>query len=303
MRKIYLFTVGIMMMILASSGVSAQESISLTETEQPGSFPIVTDNSTAVIVFDKSDAQVVETAATALAGDIKAVTGKEIGVGTTLTAGSSPIIAGTVGSSSLIDKLAAEGKIDVSGVKGKWEAYGLQTVDNPTEGVERALVLFGSTPRGTAYAIFEVSRLMGVSPYIWWADVVPPHKDRLYASAGLSVTDEPSVKYRGIFINDEDWGFQPWAAKNMDPDRNNVGPNSYAKVMELLLRLRANTLWPAMHLCSEAFWANKANLPVAKKYDIVLGSSHCEQMLRDNEWEWRRWGDGTGTYENWNYDQ
>ena len=242
MRKIYLFTVGIMMMILASSGVSAQESISLTETEQPGSFPIVTDNSTAVIVFDKSDAQVVETAATALAGDIKAVTGKEIGVGTTLTAGSSPIIAGTVGSSSLIDKLAAEGKIDVSGVKGKWEAYGLQTVDNPTEGVERALVLFGSTPRGTAYAIFEVSRLMGVSPYIWWADVVPPHKDRLYASAGLSVTDEPSVKYRGIFINDEDWGFQPWAAKNMDPDRNNVGPNSYAKVMELLLRLRANTL-------------------------------------------------------------
>lgn len=119
MRKIYLFTVGIMMMILASSGVSAQESISLTETEQPGSFPIVTDNSTAVIVFDKSDAQVVETAATALAGDIKAVTGKEIGVGTTLTAGSSPIIAGTVGSSSLIDKLAAEGKINVSGVKGK----------------------------------------------------------------------------------------------------------------------------------------------------------------------------------------
>ena len=253
MRKIYLFTVGIMMMILASSGVSAQESISLTETEQPGSFPIVTDNSTAVIVFDKSDAQVVETAATALAGDIKAVTGKEIGVGTTLTAGSSPIIAGTVGSSSLIDKLAAEGKIDVSSVKGKWEAYGLQTVDNPTEGVERALVLFGSTPRGTAYAIFEVSRLMGVSPYIWWADVVPPQNDSLIASAGLSGTDEPAVNYRGIFINDEDWGFQPWAAKNMDPARNNVGPNSYAKVMELLLRLRANTLWPAMHLCSEAF--------------------------------------------------
>lgn len=302
MRKIFSFIFIAAMTALTAGNACAQNAITVSETEQSGSFPIVGDDgTTATIVFDKNDAQVVETAATALAGDIKAVTGKEIKVGTELTAGSSPIIAGTIGSSELIDRLAAEGKIDVSDVNGKWEAYGLQTVDNPTEGVDRALVLFGSTPRGTAYAIFEVSRLMGVSPYIWWADVVPAHKDRLYASAGRSVTGEPSVKYRGIFINDEDWGFQPWAAKNMDPDRNNVGPNSYAKVMELLLRLRANTLWPAMHLCSEAFWANKANLPVAKKYGIVLGSSHCEQMLRDNEWEWRRWGDGTGTYENWNY--
>lgn len=71
--------------------------------------------------------------------------------------------------------------------------------------------------------------------------------------------------------------------------------------MELLLRLRANVLWPAMHLCSQAFWDNKDNLPIAKRYDIALGSSHCEQMLRDNEWEWRRYEDGSGTYDNWNY--
>ena len=108
------------------------------------------------------------------------------------------------------------------------------------------------------------------------------------------------MKYRGIFINDEDWGLQPWAAKGLDKQYNNIGPNAYAKVMELLLRLRANTLWPAMHLCSEAFWANKANLPVAKKYDIMLGSSHCEQMLRDNEWEWRH-APWNGNNDDWNY--
>ena len=71
--------------------------------------------------------------------------------------------------------------------------------------------------------------------------------------------------------------------------------------MELLLRLRANVLWPAMHSCSQAFWDNKDNLPIAKKYDIALGSSHCEQMLRDNEWEWRRYDNNSGTNENWNY--
>jgi len=287
---------------LSTANADAQENISITETARPGCLPIVAaSGETASIIVDNNDAQVVTTAAEALATDIAAVTGKTPTVKNTLTEGDIPIIAGTIGASAIVDKLAADGKINIESVKGKWEAYGLQTVDNPAKGIERALVLFGSTPRGTAYAIFEVSRLMGVSPYIWWADVAPEAKKELYATDGLTIVGEPSVKYRGIFINDEDWGFQPWAAKNMDPDRNNVGPNSYAKVMELLLRLRANTLWPAMHLCSEAFWANKANLPVAKKYDIVLGSSHCEQMLRDNEWEWRRYGDKTGTYENWNY--
>lgn len=302
MRKTYLLTVMLAIMATTALHAAGQEKVTITEEARQGSFPIVTaDGNTAAIVVDKNDAQVVTTAARALASDIAAVTGKTPTVKASLAEGDVPIIAGTVGASAIVDELAAKGKIDISSVQGKWEAYGLQTVDNPAEGIERALVLFGSTPRGTAYAIFEVSRLMGVSPYIWWADVAPASRPELHATAGLTVVGEPSVKYRGIFINDEDWGFHPWAAKNMDPGRNNVGPNSYAKVMELLLRLRANTLWPAMHLCSEAFWANKANLPVAKKYDIVLGSSHCEQMLRDNEWEWRRNGDKTGTYENWNY--
>ena len=265
-------------------------------------FPIVAlDGSVATFIVDADDAEVVSTAAQAVSDDIKLITGKSLQVATTMEGTSTPIIAGTLGQSKLIDALASAGKIASSEVDGKWEAYGLEVVENPVEGVDRALVAYGANPRGTAYALFELSRLMGVSPYVWWADVLPEERDALYVTPGSITVGEPSVKFRGIFINDEDWGLTPWAAKNIDAKYKNIGPNTYAKVMELLLRLRANVLWPAMHSCSQAFWDNKDNLPVAKKYDIALGSSHCEQMLRNNEWEWRRYDNNSGTNENWNY--
>lgn len=290
-------------LVVIVMAMTASAQIQLSAENSNGALPIVTANEVAVIVTDEADAQVVATAADCVAQDFNAVTGKALTTShlTTLLSHSSPlIIAGTVGQSPLVDGLIAKGKVDASQVSGKWEAYSLQMVEQPEQGITRALVIIGGTPRGTAYGLFELSRLAGVSPWIWWADVVPEKKETLYASGTQLTVGEPSVKYRGIFINDEDWGLQPWAAKGIDRQYNNIGPNTYARVMELLLRLRANTLWPAMHLCSEAFWANKDNLPVAKKYDIMLGSSHCEQMLRDNEWEWRH-APWNGTNEDWNY--
>lgn len=278
------------------------EPVKILSSPQPDAFPIVAiDGTTATFVIDPEDAEVVSTAAQAVSDDIKLITGKKPPLADKLSGTSLPIIAGTLGHSELIDALASAGKIASDNVAGKWEAYGLEVVDNPADGVGRALVVYGATPRGTAYALFEISRLMGVSPYVWWADVQPEQHDALYATRGTTIVGEPSVKFRGIFINDEDWGLTPWASKNIDAQYNNIGPNTYAKVMELLLRLRANLLWPAMHPCSQAFWDNKDNLPIAKKYDIALGSSHCEQMLRDNEWEWRRYDNNSGTNENWNY--
>lgn len=285
----------------AADTVWASE-LTVTGTAQAGAFALVDgDGAAATVVYDAADGQVVGTAAEMLSGDVKLITGKELTLATELSGVKMPVIAGTVGQSRWIDGLAEAGKINVADVEGKWEAYALEIVDNPMESVDRALVAYGGTPRGTAYALLEISRRAGVSPYVWWADVLPEEQSALYASGDRVAVGEPSVRFRGIFINDEDWGLQPWAAKNLDKKYNNVGPNTYAKVMDLLLRLRANVLWPAMHLCSQAFWDNKDNLPVAKKYDIALGSSHCEQMLRDNEWEWRRFEDGSGTYDNWNY--
>jgi len=297
MRKFFL-TLSAACLLTVSAG-RAQE-VSISQTSSDGALTLAAKDRTAPIIVSDGDAEVVATVAQCLSDDVKAVTGLTLEVRNTWTAGDQPVIAGTLGQSALIDRLAAKGKIDAASVAGKWEVYGLQMVDKPVKGVRRALVVYGSTPRGTAYGLLELSRLMGVSPFIWWADVVPAHKDALYITGVKTISREPSVRYRGIFINDEDFALQPWASKGIDRQYNNIGPNTYARVMELLLRLRANTLWPAMHLCSEAFWANKANLPVARKYSIMLGSSHCEQMLRDNEWEWRH-APWNGNNENWNY--
>lgn len=279
----------------------ADTRITMGEKPQRGAFPLCTsEGSTAPIVFDEGDAEVVRTAAEAVASDLQAVTGRPFAATSSTAAGPTMVIAGTLGMSPLVDALAAKGKIDARAIAGKWECYGLQLVRKPMKGVGQALVVYGSNPRGTAYGLFELSRMAGVSPWRWWADVAPAQKPSLYVTGTKTLSREPSVKYRGMFINDEDWGLTPWAAKGIDKASANIGPNTYARVMELLLRLRANTLWPAMHSCSQAFWDNKANLPVARRYDIVLGSSHCEQMLRDNEWEWRR-PPYNGNNEDWNY--
>ncbi|MBO4811936.1 MAG: glycosyl hydrolase 115 family protein [Prevotella sp.] len=298
----------IMLATLIATGAIAQMEVNTMKDDQ--SFTIIDDFEKAIIVYDKADAPVVNTVAQCVANDVALITRQTLAVNAVNSLADLPsvsgesksplIIAGTIGQSILIKQLTALGKADTTGVAGRWETYALQLVELPNTNAKRALVVMGSTPRGTAYGLFELSRLMGVSPYVWWADVTPEQRRQLYLHGSRMVSKEPSVKYRGIFINDEDWGLQPWAAKGIDKQYNNIGPHTYARVMELLLRLRANTLWPAMHLCSEAFWANKENIPVAREYDIMLGSSHCEQMLRDNEWEWRHepW---SGTNEDWNY--
>ena len=245
----------------------------------------------AIVLYDSNDAEVVTTVADCLLADLKAVTGKTyIKYKAEPTTLKNPIIVGTIGQSSHIDQLIADGKIDVSDVEGKWEAFGMQVIDNPMEGVAKALVIFGSQPRATAYGMFELSRMAGVSPWIWWADVTPTRKTQLYVTPGRRVFGSPSVKFRGIFVNDEDWGLRPWGARNLDTELGNFGPKTYAVIMELLLRLRANTLWPAMHPGSRAFWYEKTNIPLITKYDIYMGSSHCEQMLCNNEYEWERFG-------------
>ena len=284
--------------ILEGTALMRAQDFVITDAAVESAFPIISPEANSTIVVERTEEEVVHAIAQAVANDLHAVTGKRVTVRNICTDGCYPILAGTLGQSEIIDQLAGEGKIDTLSVKGKWEAYGLCVVDNPMEGVEKALVAYGCQARATAYALLEISRKAGVSPWIWWADVAPAKKKELWASGSL-LMDDPSVKFRGIFINDEDFGLKPWAAKKMDSDKKNIGPKTYAQVMELLLRLRANTLWPAMHACSAAFWYYKDNLPVAKRYDIYLGSSHCEQMLRDNEWEWNRYG---GHYnDDWNW--
>lgn len=260
--------------------------IQLTATKQPGGFIIAAAGKAAPLLTDTADATVVKIAAAALSNDIKLVTGLEPVIHSQSTTALHAIIIGTLGRNKLIDALAAKGAIPAPQVKGKWETFSISIVTNPAKNIQQALVIAGSDPRGTAFGVFELSKLIGVSPWVWWADAAPQHRDAVYLSAGQHIVGPPSVKYRGIFINDEDWGLQPWAAKTFEPETGDIGPKTYAKVFELLLRLKANLVWPAMHPCTKPFYHYPRNKEVAADYAIVTGSSHAEPMMRNNVGEW-----------------
>lgn len=157
------------------------------------------------------------------------------------------------------------------------------------------IIVIGSNGRGTAYGILELSRMAGVSPWVWWGDVVPRHRSALVIDDSFKTTQSPSVEYRGIFINDEDWSLREWAHERMDTKLPNgsIGPRTYEKVFELMLRLRANTIWPGMHTGTTAFFKVKGNKEMADDFDIFIGSSHCEPLLRNNvdEWDEKKRGD------------
>lgn len=257
------------------------------EEPHPGDFPLVRDGHAAAIVFAADDFKVVGLAAHDLAADIERVTGRKPAVRTDAAGLAAPaVLVGTLGQSPLIDGLAASGRLDVQELRGAWESFVITTVADPLPGVPSALVIAGSDRRGTAFGVYELSQAIGVSPWYWWADVAPAKKAALSVAAGPRRFGPPSVQYRGIFLNDEDWGLQPWAAKTFEPEVGDIGPKTYAKVCELLLRLKANTLWPAMHACTKAFNLYPQNKLVADDYAIVMGSSHAEPMLRNNVTEW-----------------
>ncbi|QKJ32206.1 glycosyl hydrolase 115 family protein [Mucilaginibacter mali] len=260
--------------------------LKVSYTPTAGYFTLA-DSKTAVnIVTDTADNKVVQIAAQCFVDDIKNVTGKQAAVIHTISSAKPMLIAGTIGHSALIDELIKNGKLNVTQVKGKWETYSIVLVKAPFKNVPQALVIVGSDQRGTAYGLFELSKTIGIQPFYWWADVTAEHHDALYLSPATYTSEPPSVKFRGIFINDEDWGLQPWAAKTLEPETKDIGPKTYAKVFELLLRLKANLIWPAMHPSTKAFYHYPGNIKVAEDYQIVIGSSHAEPMLRNNVSEW-----------------
>ena len=222
-------------------------------------------------------------AADMLARDLASLGGKPAGIvedeaGCAATC----IVIGTV-DSPVMQRLARAGGVDLSPLRRAWERYVRAGV---TVAGRRYLLIAGSDARGAVYGVTDLSRALGVSPWEWWADVTPRRRDRIAISGRAFVSREPSVKYRGIFLNDEDWGLEPWAAKTFDPAKGNIGPKTYARVFELMWRLKANTLWPAMHSVSTPFFGDPGNAPLAKRYAIVIGSSHAEPMLRNNLREW-----------------
>jgi hypothetical protein len=262
---------------------ASSPALSIGHEDFPGAVKLVLGRAVADIYVDTADAKLVGITAGLLAADIERVTSQQPRiVHDASQLGADAVIVGSIGHSVAIDRLIAAGKLDATGVRGQWETYRLQVVAHPFPNVERALVIFGSDRRGAAYGVFTLSQQIGVSPWYWWADLPPPHQDALVIKPASFQEGPPAVKYRGIFINDEDWGLEPWAAKTFEPQQGNIGPKTYAKVFELLLRLKANYLWPAMHAVTTEFARIPANVTLADDWGIVMGASHTEAMNRNN---------------------
>lgn len=241
--------------------------VDLIETRASGDqgFPLLRSGEAACIVVPPALHEVVKIAARDFAEDVFAVTGVR------------PEIVPDVAQAG--DRARIEVVLDPA-LAGRWEAFQLSAA-------ARALMVKGSDRRALAYGLYELSRRIGVSPWVWWADVPPRKHADLMLSLGEEPIDAPAVRYRGVFLNDEGWGLEPWAGLTHEPEVGNIGPRTYARLFELLLRLRANTIWPAMHPGTIPFHQVPGNAATADAYAIVLGSSHAEPMLRNNVGEWK----------------
>ena len=267
----------------------------------PGRFPLVAGGRAAPIVVSTADHAGVIRVVDDLQADLRKVTGVEPVVGhDTVPAGRDPVIVGTIGKSPLIDRIIARGRLDVTGVRGKWETTVEQVVDHPLPGVRRAFVIAGSDQRGTIFGAYDVSRAIGVSPWHFWDDVPAAHRDALYVRPGRHSQGTPAVRYRGFFINDENPATGTWAPGYFGPGKAPGHPGGlnaayYAKVFETMLRLKANYLWPAVW--GRAFAEDDpANHATASFYGVVMGTSHEAPMMRGIE-EWNRHaGNGTDPY-------
>jgi hypothetical protein len=253
-------------------------------------FPLIAGGRPAPLFVSADDWPGVRRAAETVRADLARVAGNAPADAPAQPAGPAVVLVGTVGRSALIDGLVAAGRLDVGAIRGRWEAFQIEVVESPLPGVARALVVAGSDKRGTIYGLYEVAARAGVSPWAWWADVPVARRAELPWPAGRVVEPGPTVRYRGIFLNDEAPALTRWAQEKFG------GKNAqfYAKVFELILRLRGNYLWPAMW--DNAFNEDDPENPrLADEMGVVMGTSHHEPMLRAQQ-EWKRHGTGA-----WNY--
>ncbi|HEV8443779.1 MAG TPA: glycosyl hydrolase 115 family protein [Steroidobacteraceae bacterium] len=275
---------------------ACKQPVSVCDKSTKTSFALIHKGLPAQVLVDAAENSAVRRAAANFAADLQRVSGTlATQVADLSVAKGELVIVGVVGHDPVIDELARTRKIDVAALAGQWEAYQQIVVDHPFPSVPRALVIAGSDRRGAVFGLYDLSEKIGVSPWYWFADVPPQKHADLYITAG-SRHDQPQVRYRGFFINDEAPAFSTWAQKHFGGANHEM----YAHVFELLLRLKGNYLWPAM-------WAPRAfndddpqNMVLADAMGVVMGTSHHEPMTRAQA-EWHRNQDQGVTGGKWDY--
>lgn len=289
--KGWLVYFSLLLILVSNFGYSAVQ-FSDRLTSQSEQFSLVDKSHVSAIVYDANEHPLIGKTAHFFSADIAKVTGKTPALYQTTEQANTAVIIGSIGNSKFIDALIEANKLDVSEIRGDWERFIIQTVANPFPGMSKALVIAGSDSRGAAYGAFTLSRDMGVSPWYWWADVPVKQQKSLYINNLRYVSKAPSVKYRGIFLNDESPALRYWAFEKF----GGLNHQFYEKVYELLLRNKANYLWPAMWLPTVFAEDDPLNAVKADEYGIIISTSHHEPMMRAHE-EWRRFNGREWNYE------
>ncbi len=264
------------------------------------SFGLVRKEKVAKILVEAGEYEGVKKIAEKSARDIEIVTGILPEVISELPQECKNVVLyATIGKSKILEELKKTKKISFTNIKDKREVYGIKIVEQPFEGINKMLVIYGSEKRGTIYGIFTLSQKIGVSPLVFWGDAMPAHRIEIILGKEVEeVSKEPSVKYRGFFINDEWPCFGNWTFNHY----GGFTAKMYDKVYELLLRLKGNYLWPAMWTSSFALdGPGEENAKLADIYGVIIGNSHHEPCLRASE-EWDIYRGTDSIYGNeWNY--
>lgn len=274
--KSYLF---ILFLLLSTTSLFAQPTDSI-QWQQKDTFVWYNGQQAISYSLSKSVSPVVTVALDMFVGDMQQVTGK---TPQKVSAKNAKIrILQLDKEKSLSKKLQRQG-VPTDSLAIKKDAFCI------TISSDNQLLVVGSDARGTAYGILELSRLAGVSPWIWWGDVTPMKKEQLSLPVDYTTFQSPSVEYRGIFLNDEDWSLQPWSWKTFEPSdiKGRMGARTYKEIFKLLMRLRANAIWPGMHGISTPFYCVPGAKEAADSCGIAIGTSHCEPLMRSNVGEWK----------------
>lgn len=234
-----------------------------------------------------------------LSGDVKLVTGQALSLDDAMD-NKPQILVGTIGSSPMLDELVSEGLLDVSVLESRRESYLIKLLEK--DGAVK-LVIAGTETVATLFGMYHISKQIGVSPWVYWADVKPAKQtDIVWDESFDFVSKEPSVRFRGFFMNDE-WPSLGNFVMNTFGDFNEF---FYEKVFDLLLRLKGNYFWPAMWSASLPLDGSEDPLAIIKlatDLGITIGQSHHEPLMRASE-EWDKVKTDTnnvGYGKDWNY--
>lgn len=273
----------IVVCITSFTGIETVYAVNKTAVTSRDEFVWFNGRQAITYSISKSVSPVVTVALDMFVGDMKQVTGvlpQKVSTGT-----SAVRIIQLDKHQAIVKELKRSG-VPVDNLKAKKDAFFIKVTGDSGQ---RQLLVVGSDGRGTAYGILELSRLAGVSPWVWWGDVTPMQKEYLSVPADYTTFQSPSVEYRGIFLNDEDWSLQPWSWKNFEPSdiKGRIGARTYKEIFKLLMRLRANAIWPGMHGITTPFYFVPGAKEAADSCGILIGTSHCEPMMRNNVGEWK----------------